>query len=187
MNIILAQHTNTDWNTLGRLQGQTDIGLSEQGESEAEQLAINLTAFDIDLIISSDLKRASETAEIINKYLKSPLRLDKRLRECSFGKLEGMTKQQAIDSYGKAVIKSWDDQYLFYDFKPYNGENRDEVFNRHLEVLEALVYEKSNQTILLMGHSRGLATLCYGLGYQSTLKQGEFQLMEFGKKENTYK
>ncbi|MEK7516278.1 MAG: histidine phosphatase family protein [Patescibacteria group bacterium] len=178
MKFILTRHTTTDWNSGGRIQGQTDIPLNQQGKTEAEQLAKLLSGLGINLIVSSDLKRASETAEIANALLAVPLQLEKRLRECSFGKVEGLTKQQAIEQHGSSMAPNWEDQHHTYDFRPFGGEHRDGVLARHIEVLGSLANEKPNGTILLVGHGRGLSTLLAGLGQLPDLKRGEYRIIE---------
>ncbi|MFZ3020313.1 MAG: histidine phosphatase family protein [Minisyncoccia bacterium] len=179
MKFILVRHTMTDWNYTGRLQGQTDIPLNKQGTSEVEALAVSLLDLGINLIASSDLLRAKETSEVINWSLNVPLLFDKRLRECSFGKLEGLTKQQAIAKYGDAIIKDWDDQFLSYDFHRFGGEHRDHVFSRHIEALKHIEKENKNKTVLIVGHDRGLCTLLSGLGLTPELNQGEYKIIEY--------
>lgn len=175
MKFILARHTSTDWDLEGRIKGQTDIPLNSKGRSEAKELSKLLSDLGINLIISSDLKRASETAEIINILLAVPLRLETGLRECSFGKVEGLTKQQAIEKYGPLIVPNWDDQYQSYDFRPFGGEYRDEVLARHIEVLKSLANEKPNKTVLLVGHGRGLSTLLSGLEQSPNLQPGDYR------------
>ena len=179
MKFILTRHTTTEWNSIGRIQGQTDISLSQQGKTEAEQLAKLLSGLGINFIVSSDLKRSSETAEIINALLAVPLQLETRLRECSFGKVEGLTKQQAIELYGPSMAPNWEDQHHAYDFRPFGGENREDVLARHIEVLKSLASEKPNSTVLLVGHGRGLCTLLAGLEQSPELKRGEYRLVEY--------
>ena len=179
MKFILTRHSTTEWNSAGRIQGHTDIPLDQQGKAEAEQLAKALSGLGINLIVSSDLKRSSETAQIVNKVLAVPLQLDKRLREGSFGKIEGLTKQQAIEQFGSLVAPNWEDQYRAYDFRPFGGEHRDDVLARHIEVLRSLVSEKPNSTILLVGHARGLRTLLDGLGQSPELKRGDYRIVEY--------
>ncbi len=180
MKFILTRHTTTKWSSAGRIQGQTDIGLSPEGEAEAKELAKSLYGIEINSIVSSDLKRASETAKIVNSRLAAPLQLDERLRECSFGKIEGLTKQQALDQYGPSVAINLEDQYRAYDFRPFGGEHRDGVLLRHIEVLKSLAKEKPDNATLLVGHSRGLATLLYWLGQPPDLKRGEYKIIEYG-------
>lgn len=180
MKFILISHTTTNWDLVGRLKGQTDRELIKQGQAEALELAGKLKNLGISKIVSSDLKRASQTAEIINTRLKVPITLDARLRECSFGSLEGMTKEEAVAKYGLAIIKDWEDQCRNYDFKRFGGEDREEVLKRHLKLLKK--YSKSNPkeaVILLVGHERGLDTLMVGLGYKLLMAPREYRIIDF--------
>ncbi len=177
MKFILVRHATTDWNLLGKIQGQTDIDLNKQGEEEAKKLADNLSGLGVASIRSSDLKRSENTAKIINKKLNVSLQLDTALRECSFGEIEGLTKQEALDKYG--IIKDWDDQFKSYDFRKFEGGYRDEVFERHLSLIKRLAKDETEGSILLVGHGRGLATLLGGLGYTPTIKKGEYKIIDF--------
>jgi len=179
MKFILTLHTSTDWDSTGRIKGQTDISLSLQGKAEAEKLTKLLSGLGINLIVSSDLKRASETAEIINALLRAPLRFESRLRECSFGSLEGLTKQQAIEKYGSSLTQILEDQYHAYDFRAFGGEHREGVLARHIEVLKELADGKPDNVILLLGHYRGMCTLLAGLGHLPDLKRGEYRIIEY--------
>ena len=67
----LTRHGQTEWNVLKKVQGKANIALNETGENQALITAQNLIDEEIDLIISSPLKRALQTAEIINKTNKS--------------------------------------------------------------------------------------------------------------------
>lgn len=93
MKIIITRHGQTDWNVLGKLQGQTDVELNDVGRKQAEEVGKMIQDENINLIITSPLKRAKETAEIINKYLDANLIEDDRLKERRFGKSEGITKE----------------------------------------------------------------------------------------------
>lgn len=177
MKFVLVRHASTEWNLTGRIQGQTDIGLSPQGRKEAVHLSGILSGLGISLIVSSDLKRAKETAEIINSVLHVPLHFDPRLRECSFGQVEGLTKQQAIERYSPTMAPNWEDQYHAYDFRPFGGEHRDDVLTRHLEALRSLA--SSDPEKVVVGHGRGTWTLLAELGYDPALKRGEYRLIEF--------
>lgn len=178
MKFILVLHSTTEWNLARRIQGQTDTSLSPQGKAETKELARLLSDFDINLIVSSDLKRTNETAEIINATLEVSLRLEPRLRECCCGNIEGLTREQAIEKYGSSMALNWEEPYHVYDFRPCGGEHHEDVFTRHIEVLKALADEKSESAILLVGHARGMSTLLAGLGYPSDLKRGEYRIIE---------
>ncbi|MFC5467751.1 histidine phosphatase family protein [Cohnella suwonensis] len=96
------RHGITEWNRLGKIQGVTDIPLSEEGAEQARKLAERLSAEGghWDGIYCSDLKRARRTAEILAERLDIPLVTDARLRERSFGKAEGMTPEERLAEWG---------------------------------------------------------------------------------------
>lgn len=89
IELIFVRHGQTDWNLDGRLQGVKDIPLNSTGISEAEDLAANLD-MDINSIISSPLKRAYKTAEILNNKFDLHIQVDDRLKERDFGELVGV-------------------------------------------------------------------------------------------------
>ncbi len=61
--LILIRHGETDWNVEGRWQGQIDVPLNDRGREHARQVAVNLADEGIQVIYSSDLSRALDTAE----------------------------------------------------------------------------------------------------------------------------
>ncbi len=89
--LLLVRHGETDWNADGRLQGQTDRPLNDFGRRQAQQLAEDLGAEELEAIYSSDLARARETAEIVGEQLGLPVTLDPDLREKDWGNWEGLT------------------------------------------------------------------------------------------------
>jgi broad specificity phosphatase PhoE len=89
--LLLVRHGETDWNADGRLRGHTDRPLSDFGRRQAQWLAGELEAEELDAIYSSDLTRARETAEIVAARLGLPVELDPDLREKDWGNWEGLT------------------------------------------------------------------------------------------------
>ena len=86
MNIYVVRHGQTDWNKENKLQGNTDIELNDNGRKQALDLKGELKNIDYDIIISSPLKRAIQTAELINNN--KPIIIEDNLRERSFGDFE---------------------------------------------------------------------------------------------------
>ena len=63
VRLYLVRHGRTEWNELGKYQGQSDIALSPIGEEQAKRLAEHFPAKKLDAVYASDLKRAYSTAE----------------------------------------------------------------------------------------------------------------------------
>lgn len=91
LHLLLVRHGQTDSNLNGVLQGHSPTPLNELGRAQAKQVARRLKAWEarIDTLVSSDLKRAAQTAEFIGEKLQLPIHFDPRWRELSFGELEG--------------------------------------------------------------------------------------------------
>lgn len=101
MKLYLMRHGETDWNREGRLQGQKDIPLNENGIAQMQRLGEQLRdlPFCVDKIISSPLARAARSAEIIAEYIgfHKPIVYDGDFLERSFGKAEGVPWSSGID------------------------------------------------------------------------------------------
>jgi broad specificity phosphatase PhoE len=96
--LLLVRHGETEWNRVGRWQGHSDTPLNDAGRRQARALAAELG--DIDVVYSSDLARARETAEILAQRLGLEVRVDPRLRERGFGAWEGKTTAEIEAEFG---------------------------------------------------------------------------------------
>lgn len=141
--IGLVRHGITDWNIQGIAQGSSDVPLNRTGRQQAEALANRLSAEEgWDLIISSDLARAKETAEIIGRKLQLPVsHFDTRLRERSGGKIEGTTEEQRLEKWGT----DWRKLDLAM-------ENLDEAAGRGLACIEDILEDFNGQRVLIVSH-----------------------------------
>ena len=104
MNIVLLRHGETDWNQAGRLQGHVDIPLNPNGRLQIRHAAEILAERcpSIELVISSPLSRARESAEIVSEklgYEKADIIVEPMLIERSFGVGEGMDAVERKDKY----------------------------------------------------------------------------------------
>ena len=102
--LLLVRHGETDWNRDGRWQGQSDTPLNELGRRQARELAEQLDG--VDVVYSSDLARARETAEILAERAGVEVRLDPRLRERGFGAWEGLTLAEIESGLRPTVLSS---------------------------------------------------------------------------------
>jgi len=92
--IVLWRHGQTDWNINNRFQGHSDIPLNEVGVYQAQRAAQLLAGMKPTGIISSDLQRASATAQALSDLVRLPVEIDKDLRETNGGHWEGKTGEE---------------------------------------------------------------------------------------------
>jgi len=141
--IYIIRHGQTDWNIEHRTQGQTDIVLNTEGIKQAELITQKIVNLKIDSIISSDLKRAYMTAQIINEKFNKIIVADKRLREFNFGTLEGIPRDQITQEiWGKFNENP----------KQFNAETKKEVFNRIKSFIDDIKSENLNKNVLVVTH-----------------------------------
>jgi uncharacterized phosphatase len=94
----LIRHGQTDWNAQRRLQGSTDIPLNDVGRGQARDAAAVVSAYEWDVVVSSPLSRAAETADLIAAGLGlSVCRRVPELSERSFGPAEGLQAGPELD------------------------------------------------------------------------------------------
>lgn len=156
MLIGLIRHGLTDWNAAGRIQGRSDIPLNDEGRRQASRLAQRLAEEEYrwDFVISSGLKRAQETAEIIANKLGLPLLdADERLTERGFGQVEGLTLTEREERYGAG----WNDLEL--------GQEKVEALQeRALAFMADLEVKYPDGNILVVTHG-GLLSRLYAALY----------------------
>ncbi len=104
--ILFWRHGQTDYNALGRLQGQIDIPLNDEGRAQAAAAAPVLAQTKPVRIVSSDLVRAHATASVLGELTGLAVDTDVRLRERSFGKWEGLTHAQ-IQAQWPTEYEEW--------------------------------------------------------------------------------
>jgi probable phosphoglycerate mutase len=143
--ILLWRHGRTAWNLQRRFQGQSDPPLDEVGLAQAREAAAMLAAFAPVAIVSSDLRRASQTAATLAELLGLPVTLDPRLRERSLGHWEGLTRDEVGRLYPSELAAWLAGQE---DCQP-DSEPRAELASRALAALADTVGE----TVVLVTHS----------------------------------
>lgn len=96
MEIYIVRHGETPWNKAKRLQGNVDIELNDYGREIAVKTGEGLRDTNIDIIYSSPLKRAYETAKLIRGSRNIEIITDDRIKEISFGHFEGSNFSELI-------------------------------------------------------------------------------------------
>ncbi len=141
--IYVTRHGQTDWNIQKRVQGRHDEPLNEMGLHQAEETKNSLLNTKIDIIICSPLKRAKQTAEIINEGRNIPIVYDDRIAEREFGEFEG---KQTKDFDFKGF---WD----YYKNEQYQrAENIQSFFERIDGFLKDIIKEYQGKNVLVVAH-----------------------------------
>jgi broad specificity phosphatase PhoE len=102
---VLIRHGESTWNAAGRWQGHGDPPLSRRGQEQARLLANSLLDEGIEVIVSSDLRRAVETAGILGEAIGVQPHLDARLRELDVGGWTGLTREEIAARAGPALVE----------------------------------------------------------------------------------
>lgn len=153
--IWLIRHGQTDWNVLGKFQGQTDVPLNETGLQQAHELAEKLTVEPFAAIYSSDLSRAYQTAQALAAKMLLPVQRDTRLREICQGEWEGMDLHQVITKYNVDIRIPNQDPVVS---RAPGGESVAEVAARMVEVAREIANKHPRSKVLLVTH--GMACAC---------------------------
>lgn len=153
MKIILIRHGETAWNAERRLQGHLDIPLNAEGERQARLLADALAAEPIDLIVSSDLQRARQTAQAVAALRGMPVQTEPGLRERCYGGFEGLLYSE-IEQRFPAEFAAW--QARDVDAILPDGKNCGETFRqfhaRSTGAILGLARAHPGRTIALVAH-----------------------------------
>lgn len=142
----IFRHGETDWNKQKRCQGHTDIDLNQTGLNQAKELGKKLLNIELEIIYSSDLKRAKATGSVVAEMKQIPITFDSRLREMSYGRAEGMLFQSAIEHFGEELwqgLQSFKKENDHIGFP--EGESRKVARERFLRVLDEII-ENTNYT-----------------------------------------
>lgn len=161
--LLLLRHGQTTYNATRRMQGQMDTELSAEGIAQAERAAAHLgrRERDIHRILSSDLRRAAETAEAAGRVLGIDVERDSRLRETNLGDWQGRTHGE-IDGEYPGQRATWRHDATW---APPGGETRVEVAARMRAVVDELLDDDSwpGSTVLLVAHGGAIAALTASL------------------------
>ncbi|MFC4024393.1 histidine phosphatase family protein [Oceanobacillus longus] len=146
--IGLIRHGTTAWNKELRAQGSSDIPLDEEGLMQAKQVAERLNSEKWNVIYSSDLSRARQTAEAIAIKIGIPVQVDSRLRELGGGLIEGTTEEERLRKWGR----EW--RSLDLDM-----ESSESLIARGTSFMEDIMGKHENQRILIVSHGAFLRRL----------------------------
>lgn len=153
--IGVIRHGETEWNKLTKLQGRENIDLNETGLEQARMVGEYLKKYDWDIILSSPLKRAKNTAKVIAETIGiEEVIIEDDLIERDYGKASGMTLNERLAKYPDRNYPEMEDWYHL----------RERVNKKVLE----LAKKHEDKNILIVSHGGAINSLLY------TLSDGEY-------------
>ena len=169
-NILLIRHGQSEWNKLNLFTGFKNVELSEQGVEEANRAGQNFKNINLkfDLVYTSELKRAQDTAKIILENLGQYDELNAsgkiikniNLNERDYGDLTGLNKKETAEKFGEEQVHKW---RRGYSDRPPNGESLEDVVARVSKYFDSEIFNQiKNQNInniLIAAHGNSLRAL----------------------------
>ena len=160
--LVMLRHGQTEFNAGSRMQGQLDTELSDLGRDQAVAAAEVLAKRQPQLIVSSDLRRALDTAVVLGERSGLPVVVDTRLRETHLGDWQGMTHLE-VDAAAPGARLAWRNDATW---APHGGESRVDVAARGMPVIAELVAEQTEwgadepeRPVVLVAHGGLIAAL----------------------------
>jgi broad specificity phosphatase PhoE len=153
LKLILVRHGETYWNHERLVQGgDSDIELNDTGLEQARKLAAFLENEPVAAVLSSPLRRAVVTAEVIANHHQLPVEIDQGLRELKVGELEGMSVSDLSTTFSQFLMQWWQDGCTM---KLPNGESLVELQQRAWRAVDRLL----ERHIINPEHNEGTAVL----------------------------
>ncbi len=179
--LYCVRHGQSTYNAEGRVQGQSDVPLSQLGRRQGEAVAQALASVSVDAIYSSPLRRAMETARAIARVHGLPIETDDRLKELHAGIFQDKLRTQLWDLYPEEMSR-WTSGDP--DFVIPGGESRRQLARRGCEALKDIAAAGHRHTVVV-AHGRLLVVTLSALlapndGRQfSPLENGAISLLQY--------
>lgn len=154
--IFLIRHGETTWNAMMKVQGHSDVSLSDRGREQAQLLAGRLARVKIDRFYSSDLLRAKETAMIVAQPHGMDVATTPALREMNFGRWEGLTLQEVEKEYPGA-LKSWWNNPLHIQIP--EAESLAEMAERCVNQIKSIIQDHDHETVAVVSHGGAIRSI----------------------------
>jgi broad specificity phosphatase PhoE len=144
-DIMLLRHGESTGNLERRIQGQIDYPLSDLGREQVSELASRWRdeGLSFDIIITSTLQRAIQTAQIIAQIIPTPIEENPIWMERNFGSLEGVLLEDALAHDPNL------DFFLPFNRIGGNGESQVDLYGRALKALQEITYRPPGRYLVV--------------------------------------
>jgi broad specificity phosphatase PhoE len=186
LRVFLVRHGETEQNLQMRYLGTRDELLTSNGQRQARRAAKALSELPIQAVVSSPLRRAADTAAQIQKACHVELRFDARLAEGSFGRWEGLTREDVLKLGNRdaELLARWESDPAL---APPGGESIQSIQKRAVSLVEELRSEFAGASVVFVSHVgpiKALLASALNIPLQSTrrffLDPGTISVVEWG-------
>lgn len=183
--LYLVRHGQTAWNREEVFRGRADIPLNETGRKEALLTGHYLERVKVDSLYSSPLSRAVETAEAIARYQGKEVQISHGLIDIDFGGWQGVSHEEVKERYGD-LYRQWKHAPHLVRFP--QGESLEDVRERALRVIDEVLPDHADETLVMVSHRVVNKTILCGLlgldnshFWQIGQDTGCINILEFGE------
>lgn len=156
LRVYLVRHGETEWNTMAKFQGHTDVPLSEYGREQARLLGKRLSKENFIKVYASDLQRALETAKIISCFHGIDVLTRPELREMNFGFWEGLTYNEIKKSFQEEIKKWWEEPLTT---RIPGGETLSEMVERCVLSIKNIVTAYPEGNVIVVTHGGAIRSI----------------------------
>ena len=161
MKLVLVRHGETEWNKLGRFQGQRDIALNDRGIAQAKETAQAVVQWQHSAVYSSPLDRTMQVAQEISRLSGKPIKPVPGLQELSLGDLEGVSGEEMRNDWPE-VYAAWRDDPATVSMP--NGESLVELQERTWRALVELEQahlqtQTQDEALILVSHNFAIRSM----------------------------
>ncbi len=163
-HLYIVHHGDTEYTIEERLQGWIDIPLNDAGKEQMAALAKDLSSHKIDVIYSSSLIRAVESAEILGKELNCPVTIEPALRGESHGNLEGLKKNEYEKDSHFIQYKSLPSEEQIFFSVGEGGQSKADVARRAIPLIKEICKKHPGENVVIVTHGGVLKFINFLLG-----------------------
>jgi broad specificity phosphatase PhoE len=173
--LYLVRHGETEWNRKNLCMGQLDIPLNDLGVRQAERLAERLSKITIDALYTSDLSRASQTAQMIAQKTGLTPIVKKELREIYLGDYQGISTEELRKKFPSAYLIPSGKAAQAKELEYPEIETRTKLYFRAVRIFNEISKNHPDQTVVIVSHGGLIRCLTnFVLGQNSNCKDEIF-------------
>ncbi len=173
--VMTVRHGLTELNRDKRVGGRIDVPLIDEGRAQAREAGSRFAGTPLDVVVTSPLVRAVETAELVTGWPYERLEIDEGCTERSFGQMEGIDPSEVPERFPH--VKYLQIEHMRYSLNPPGGESFDALHDRAHKSLDALLERHGGRHVAVFSHQNFLQQLHAAVRGQDPYHALEFDIL----------